>query len=173
MTAIYQLIPQLAAMMQTFTQLAGQHVERLLSQLHQYGDATDGQVSWMRLQAGAVLAFAFLGGVTGIAAALYPKVADTPAPPQAQGMFEAITQKLKDNSFMRGAFKTAAKAFPSIGTGADTLLRSQTTQEESKRTILSQVRFQAAQDGQSSTQEAVRKANEIGDRLIQLRGQGA
>lgn len=171
--AFYQLIPQLAAIMQLFSNMVGQHIERLVYQLHQFGDATDGQVSWMRIQSGAMLAFGFLGGVSGFAAALYPKHSDTPIQTPAQGLFEAIVQKLENNSFMRETFKTAAQVFPSIGSGVSTLFQSQTTQEEAKKTILSQARFSAAQEGQSSSQEAVRKANELGNQIIQLRAQGA
>lgn len=163
---IDQLLPQLAGIMHTFTQLASQHVNRLLKQLQEFGDWTDGQIGWIRLQAGAVLATSFLGGISGIASAFFPKAGDSPTPIEAEGFFKSIAAKLGDNYFMRTTLKTCAQVFPNLGDGAKTLIQAPITKDESERTILSQVHFQKAQEGQSFANDAARKANEIANSVI-------
>ncbi len=178
--SIHQLIPALAAMMSEFNKMNQNSVNLLLTRLKDYGDVTDGQISWMRLQAGAVLVSAFLGGATGIASAFFPKSADglTSAAPELsarlnansgiEDLFSAAAKKLSDNEFMRTTLKTAAKTLPHVGDGVKTLIQAPITADEAKRTITSQVRFQEAQEGQSSSQDAIRKANDLGTSAIRL-----
>lgn len=160
------LLPQLAGIMSLFTDLGSQCVDRSLVQIKEFKDWTDGQIGYIRLQAGAVLATAFLGGVAGIASAFFPKAGDAPTPPEAEGFLKSIAAKLNDNAFMRTTFKTCAKMFPNVGEGIKTLLQAPITKHEAERTLLTQVYLQKAQEGQSSAQDAARKANDIGDRVI-------
>ncbi|MGE0669408.1 MAG: hypothetical protein AB7H48_10345 [Parachlamydiales bacterium] len=177
--SVYALLPQLANIMQTFSQLGTQHTSRLLSQLHQYGDLTDGQIGWMRLQAGATLATAFLAGSAGIASGFFPKGAASPTlnlepgSSPIEALFKSIAEKLVDNEFMRSTLKTAAKTLPYGGDGFKTLLQSNVTEDESKRAVLSQVRFQSAQEGQNSAQSAIDKANQLANSIIEKKGRGA
>ncbi|MBS0653724.1 MAG: hypothetical protein JSR39_09425 [Verrucomicrobia bacterium] len=177
--SVYALLPQLASIMQTFNQLGAQHTSRLLSQLHQYGDLTDGQIGWMRLQAGATLATAFLAGSAGIASGFFPKGAASPTlnlevgNSPIEALFKSIAEKLTDNDFMRTTLKTAAKTIPNASDGFKTLIQGSVTEDESKRSILSQVRFQAAQEGQNSAQAAIDKANQLANSIIEKKGRGA
>jgi hypothetical protein len=165
--------------METFTKLGAQNTTRLLNQLHQYGDTTDGQISWMRLQAGATLVSAFLGGTAGIGAAFFPKGAVSPMPNLDVGdgfvenLVKSIALKLTDNDFMRTTLKAAAKAIPQGGDGIKSVFQSNITKDESERAIMSQVRFQAAQEGQSSAQNAIDKANQLATSIIEKKGRGA
>lgn len=180
--SVYALLPQLASIMRTFNQLGAQHTSRLLSQLHQYGDLTDGQVGWMRLKAGAILTTAFLSGATGIATGFFPKGASNPTPTldprlgansAVEDMFQTIANKLTDNDFMRQALKAASKNIHEFGSGANILFDMPTTEIEAKRTIMTQVRFQSAQDGQNSAQSAIDKANQLANSIIEKKGRGA
>lgn len=177
--SVYALLPQLASIMETFTKLGSQHTSRLLNQLHQYGDLTDGQISWMRLQAGATLVSAFLGGTAGIGAAFFPKGAVNPVPNLDVGdgfvanFVKTIALKLTDNEFMRTTLKAAAKAIPQGGDGIKSVFQSNITDDESKRAVLSQVRFQSAQEGQNSAQGAIDKANQLANSIIEKKGRGA
>ncbi|MBS0650898.1 MAG: hypothetical protein JSR93_07045 [Verrucomicrobia bacterium] len=177
--SVYALLPQLANIMRTFNQLGAQHTSRLLSQLHQYGDLTDGQIGWMRLKAGAILTTAFLSGATGIAAGFFPKGASSPTlnlesgSSPVEAMFNSIANKLQDNEFMRTALKAASKNIHEFGNGSNLLFDMPTTEIEAKRTIMTQVRFQSAQDGQNSAQGAIDKANQLANSIIEKKGRGA
>ncbi len=171
---IYQVLKALADIAGTFNQYLHDHTEQLLLQLDQYMKATKDVVGCMRLQSGLTFGITFLQGAAGIGSAFFPKIADaTTQPPAAQGIFQAIAAKFKDNQFMRTTLTTAAKALPSINSGAETLFRSWTTQDEAKRTLITQVRFDEAKGGQNTAQETSRKVLDIGTQLIEKRSRGA
>lgn len=181
MSAIYRLLPQLASIMQTFNKLGSQHTVRLLSQLHQYGSLTDKQVGAMRLQAATLFTTTFLSGTTELAAALFPQGAASPqanldprsgANSGMEDFLGSIVGALQDNDFMHSTLKTASKASSSLGDGFRVLIQSSITRNESESALIRQVGFQTAQEGQNWAQEAIRKANELADRIIEKKGRG-
>lgn len=173
--SIYALLPNLASIMEIFTQLGSQYSSLLLNQLAQYRDLTDKQIGSMRLQAATIFVTAFLGGITGIASAFFPKGAVNPTLnfKVGDGFLKAVAEKLGDNDFMRTTLKTASKAMTYVGEGLKTLIQGSVTKDESNRSIFSQVHFQAAQEGQHSAQGVSDRANQFAISTIEKRGRGA
>ncbi len=180
--SVYPLLKQLASIMHTFNQLGIQHTSRLLNQLDQYGDLTDGQVSWMRLKAGAIITTALLSGVTGISTAFFPKGASNSNPildprlnanSAVNDKLQLISELLRNNSFTRNALKTAATYTDKLGSGIGILLDIPTTKIEAERTKLTQVHLQSALEGQNSAQKVIDMINQCANSIIEKKARGA
>jgi hypothetical protein len=169
--AIYGLLSQLEATMNTFSKLGDSLTKRLLNQLKTYGNLSDGQESWMRIKGVATPVFVMASVVSSLAKGFYstdpqPTYPHIEVDDFIQQLAINIAEKLSDDQFMRTTFKVTSKVLPSLGKGVETLVDSHLTKLEAKRSILNQVDFQKTLEGLNASQNLIDKLGQLSNSII-------
>jgi hypothetical protein len=137
MSSVYKLIPQLAELMKTMSNMSQQDNNRLQEAFDKYRELSESQSSWMNWKGNAILVCALLGGITGAVGALAPVGAN-----------------------WQDLLKTAGTAFPQIGHGVEALIESPMNNEMTRKHELENLIIAGIKEARSNQDDAARKAND-------------
>jgi predicted secreted protein len=183
MTPIDTIIANIAAYTKTCSALHGdflQHVRRDIERFKEMTQSLHDQKQW---QGWTTIGLSAFNGSLAIAGACIPKTGVDATANQTRlnandgpsdafsNAIKAITDKLKDNEFLRTTCKTSAKFIHNITPAVDSFYGAKQTDMEAKRQLF-QLGFQEAGQEKTRCDQASRQAQETALSILQSKAKG-